>query len=329
MASISKFGNRALKRGGHSLILGWSPVAIEVIKELTIANENVRKPRIVVLSQTAPAEVESALAGLELGRQKFQVIQGDPTSAKDLEVANAAGAKSIIDLSSKLEYLEDLANAHAAQHPALRVAIEEILSFEGEEIYFNELPALFGKTYADAVLAFNTASVIGLVIDGEPVLNPSASQVLPRGAQVIAIAEDDDQVIYTGIRQDALAKLDLSQAQTLPALVQTHTDAALPIDHLKARLLAQISENSDLLSVFDGLFAAEGASIGLLPVTAFATAGQPIELADLAVLGISKGYSVIGYFDSVTGGVALNPPKNARITPDAGDALVVVGTFKA
>ena len=76
------------------------------------------------------------------------------------------------------------------------------------------------------------------------------------------------------------------------------------------------------------LFAAEGASIGLLPVTAFATAGQPIELADLAVLGISKGYSVIGYFDSVTGGVALNPPKNARITPDAGDALVVVGTFE-
>ncbi|WP_138315943.1 CASTOR/POLLUX-related putative ion channel [Rhodoluna limnophila] len=329
MASISKFGNRALKRGGHSLILGWSPVAIEVIKELTIANENVRKPRIVVLSQTAPAEVESALAGLDLGRQKFQIIQGDPTSAKDLEVANAAGAKSIIDLSSKLEYLEDLINAHAAQHPALRVAIEEILSFEGEEIYFNELPALFGKTYADAVLAFNTASVIGAVIDGEPVINPAADQALPHGSQIIALAEDDDQVIYTGIREDALAKLDLSQAQVLPALVQKHTDATVPVANLQAKLLAQISENSDLLSVFDGLFAAQGASIGLLPVANFAPVGQAIELADVAVAGISKGYSVIGYFDAASGGVALNPPKNARITPAAGDALVVVGTFAA
>ena len=328
MASIRKFSNRALKRGGHTLILGWSPVAIEVIKELTIANENVRKPRIVVLSQTTPTEVEAALAGLELGRQKFQVVQGDPTSAKGLEVANAAAAKSIIDLNSKLEYLEALVNQHAAEHPALAVAIEEILSFEGEEIYFNELPALFGKTYADAVLAFNTASVIGAVIDGQPVINPPASQVLPQGSQIIALAEDDDQVIYTGIREDALAKLDLKAAKTLPALVHKNSDSAQSVAHLKAKLLAQISENSDLLSVFDGLFAAEGASIGLVSIADIAEIGQAIELADVAVAGISKGYSVIGYFDAASGGVALNPPKNARITPAVGDALVVVGTFK-
>lgn len=329
MASIRKFSNRALKRGGHTLILGWSPVAVEVIKELTIANENVRKPRIVVLSQTSPAVVEAQLAGLDLGRQKFRIFEGNPASAAALELAYATVAKSIIDLNSKLEYLEDLVNQHAGEHPALAVAIDEILSFEGEEIYFNELPALFGKTYADAVLAFNTASVIGAVIDGEPVINPAAGQVLPHGSQIIALAEDDDQVIYTGIREDALAKLDLAKAQALPAVVQKHADATEPVANLKAKLLAQISENSDLLSVFEGLFAAEGASIGLLPVANFAAAGQAIELADVAVAGISKGYSVIGYFDAASGGVALNPPKNARITPAEGDALIVVGTFAA
>ncbi|MEY4993676.1 MAG: hypothetical protein RIS82_798 [Actinomycetota bacterium] len=324
MSSIRKFGNYSLKRGGHSLILGWSDVAAEVINELTVANENVRKPRVVVLSQTAPAEVEAALSKLDLGNQKFQIIQGDPATVAGLEAANASAAKSIIDLASNLDSLEALVNQHAAMHPALLVAIEELLSFEGQEIYFDDLPGLYGKTYADAVLAFNTAAVIGLVVDGLPVINPSADYVLPAGALVIAVAEDDDMVVYTGIREDALAKLQLGSPAKLSGLKAAATGAST-VPHLKAKLLAQIAENSDLLQVFEGLFAAEGASLGLVSVTEFATAGQKVEIADLAVAAISKGYSLVGYFDSASGGVALNPAKNVSITPAPGDALVVIG----
>lgn len=338
MAGIKKFGNRAIRRGGHTLILGWSEVAVELIKELSVANENVRKPRLVVLSPVSPVEVAASLSALELGRQKFRILQGDATSVHDLNAANANHAKSIIDLNSNLDALEKLVNGHAAKHPALAVAVEEILSFEGQEIYFDDLPALYGKTYADAVLAFNTAAVVGVVIDGMPVINPSADFVLPQDSQVIALAEDDDQVIYTGIREDALARLSVENPEEFVALTagagagagagaaDNSTDV---IGNLKAKLLAQIGENPDLLSVFEGLFAADGASIGLLSVTQFASAGQPVEIADLAVAAISKGYSLAGYFGAASGGVALNPAKNLRITPAEGDALVVIGQFKA
>lgn len=328
MSGLRKFGNRALQRGGHTLILGWSEVGVEVINELTAANQNVRKPRIAVLSSADPNYVEASLVALDLGHQKFQVIQGDPSSVSDLNAANANGAKSILDLNSDLDYLERLVNDHAQTHSALAVAIEDILTFDGQEIYFDYLPALYGKTYADAVLAFNTAAVVGLVVDGVPVINPSADFVLPHGSQVIALAEDDDQVVYTGIRQDALSKLQLGKAAKLVGLKDAKAKAT-EVPHLKARLLAQISENYHLLPVFEGLFAAEGSSIGLVPVGEFVTAGQSLEIADLAVAAISKGYSLAGYFNSATGGVALNPPKNLRITPVAEDALVVLGEFQS
>lgn len=328
MASLRIFSNRALRRGGHTLILGWSPVAIEVIRELSIANENVRKPRIVILSPASVAEVSESLTQLELGRQRFQIIQGNPTSVADLERANAYLAKSIVDLNSDLADLEARAKAQAAKHPVLAVAIDDLLSFDGDEIYFNRLPALDGKTYADAVLAFNTAAVIGFELEGQISLNPAANTVLPGGSQIIALAEDDDRVVYTGIREDALAKLDLAKAATLAQLSNPNQGEAV-LNNLNAKLLAQISENSSLLGIFENLFDLERPNLGLISVSEFCEPGKPIEIADLAVAAISRGYSMIGYFGAGTGSVALNPTKAVTITPDHSDALVVVGSFAA
>jgi hypothetical protein len=328
MSSLRSFNDRALKRGGHTLILGWSPLAIEVIRELSIANENVRKPRIVILCTASAAEVSESLNHLELGRQRFQVIQGDPTSVGDLERANAYRAKSIVDLNSDLTDLETRAKAQAAKHPALAVAIDDLLSFDGDEIYFNRLPALDGKTYADAVLAFNSAAVIGFELEGQIQLNPAAKTLLPTGSQVIALAEDDDRVVYTGIREDALAKLDLSKGGVVAQLSKAN-DGGISISNLKAKLLAQISENPALLGIFENLFDIERPNLGLVSIAEFCEPGKPIEIADLAVAAISRGYSLVGYFDSKTGSVALNPTKAVTITPNQDDAIVVVGSFAA
>ncbi|MEY4397410.1 MAG: hypothetical protein RLZZ40_1166, partial [Actinomycetota bacterium] len=90
--------------------------------------------------------------------------------------------------------------AQASRQPGLSTVILDLLDFDGDEIYFSRVPALDGKTYGDAVLAFNGASVIGFR-DGKGAihLNPKASTKIPAGAEIIAIAEDDDKVTYTGV----------------------------------------------------------------------------------------------------------------------------------
>ena len=97
--------------------------------------------------------------------------------------------------------------AQASRQPGLAAVTLDLLDFDGDEIYFANVPALAGKTYADAVLAFNQASVIGLVNDkGVAKVNPKMSTKLTANTQVIAIAEDDDKVVYTGVREDIANK---------------------------------------------------------------------------------------------------------------------------
>jgi voltage-gated potassium channel Kch len=97
--------------------------------------------------------------------------------------------------------------AQASRRPGLAAVLLDLLDFDGDEIYFNDVPALHGKTYADALLAFNDAAVIGLLNeDGSAMVNPAQSTKIIKGMKIIAIAEDDDKVVYTGVREDISKK---------------------------------------------------------------------------------------------------------------------------
>jgi voltage-gated potassium channel Kch len=55
----------------------------------------------------------------------------------------------------------------------LSVVYTELLDFGGDEIYFQEEPALTGKTFGGALLAYEDSAVIGLQFqDGRTALNP-------------------------------------------------------------------------------------------------------------------------------------------------------------
>lgn len=92
--------------------------------------------------------------------------------------------------------------AQASRQPGLATVILDLLDFDGDEIYFSSIPALEGKTYGDALLAFNEASVIGLLdAKGVSHLNPKPSAKIAKGTRIIAIAEDDDRVTFTGVEK--------------------------------------------------------------------------------------------------------------------------------
>lgn len=97
--------------------------------------------------------------------------------------------------------------AQASRQPGLAAVTLDLLDFDGDEIYFADVPALHGKTYGDALLAFNDASVIGLVDrDGNAQVNPAHTTKIGANNKIIAIAEDDDKVVYTGVRADIAKK---------------------------------------------------------------------------------------------------------------------------
>ncbi len=270
-ATVTAFVVAALNRGidrlrkgkspiidnGHTLILGWSNRVFPILKELAIANSNVRGATVVIFSdqerEFMEDEIESRAEGL--GKLKVVTRTGDPTNPADLKRVNVSSAKSVIildadesgdatvvstvlavkavntnpalkivaelDDANTAEALSNATNgqvipvrshdviarvtAQASRQPGLAAVALDLLDFDGDEIYFQSVPALDGKTYKDAVLSFNTASIIGLVgPDGKTQLNPKAATKIKAGSKVIAIAEDDDKVVFTGV-SDAVA----------------------------------------------------------------------------------------------------------------------------
>ena len=354
--------------------------------------------------------------------------------------------------------------AQASRQPGLATVILDLLDFAGDEIYFSSIPALEGKTYGDALLSFNEASVIGLLDDkGASHLNPKISQKIGKGWKIIAIATDDDRVTYTGVDKakaptgakkvavkpkpehlliigwSSMGRSVLTElAQFLPkgstvhivatpkyvdpaelaslkfggvavsysatsgdmaelvkaasakhydevivlgyrnAISESEADAQTMLtmlqmnalfddttnkvrptrlvaeildsrkaelarvaavddlvisDNLAALLVAQIAENPTLSPVFADLFDADGASVNMRAIEAYAPLKKSVAFSQLVAAGVAKGESVIGYRiaaesrSSAAQGVVLNPSKNDEFVPEAGDALIVVGTL--
>ena len=174
------------------------------LKRTNIANAK----SIIVLDsdETGDANVVSAVLAIKAVNPNTQIkIITEIDDAHTGEALSVATEGQVITVRSQ-EIIARV-TAQASRRPGLSAVILDLLDFDGDEIYFNEVPALIGKTYADALLAFNDASVIGLLnADGTAKVNPPQNTKIKEGMKVIAIAEDDDKVIYTGVREDISKK---------------------------------------------------------------------------------------------------------------------------
>lgn len=87
----------------HQLILGWNSKVFTIISELVIANENQKKPRIVILADVDKTEMEDAIKDKIPNLKNTKVIcrSGNPNDMGDLDIVNPQQAKSIIILSQE------------------------------------------------------------------------------------------------------------------------------------------------------------------------------------------------------------------------------------
>jgi hypothetical protein len=164
--------------------------------------------------------------------------------------------------------------------------------------------------------------------------------------EAISEAEADSQTMLTMLQMNQLfeAKGNGVEPTRLVAEILDSRKAELArvaavddmvvSDNLAALLIAQVSENPAIAPVFDDLFDADGASISVNPIEAYAKVGKSVEFAELVAIGRAYGESVIGYRTLegskrlASSGVKLNPVKSTSFTPAKGDGLIVVGALR-
>jgi voltage-gated potassium channel Kch len=127
-------------------------------------------------------------------------IVAEIRNPRNISVARIAG-RDEVELVLAGDLISRIA-AQACREPGLSAVYTELLDFEGDEIYFHEEPELVGKTFGQALLAYETSTPVGLQPKGaSPHLNPPLDTVIQAGDEVMVIAEDD-QAIYLSRRQD-------------------------------------------------------------------------------------------------------------------------------
>ncbi|CAF1106368.1 unnamed protein product [Didymodactylos carnosus] len=85
--------------------------------------------------------------------------------------------------------------AQSGRQSGLAVILSNLLSFRGDEIYFKHEKALVGRTFHDALFAYNKCSAIGLMLpDGTVKMLPPLDTIINTKDQIIVIAEDDNKI---------------------------------------------------------------------------------------------------------------------------------------
>ncbi|CAI5496491.1 unnamed protein product, partial [Closterium sp. Naga37s-1] len=96
-------GNGAVIESNHTLVCGWTPKTIPLVKALVEAGE---RPSVVVLAERESVDMDGDLLEAvpveERGGMRVMTRRGDPLKAADLNRCSASQAASIVILSPQL-----------------------------------------------------------------------------------------------------------------------------------------------------------------------------------------------------------------------------------
>ncbi|MEA2622027.1 MAG: hypothetical protein QOH61_937 [Chloroflexota bacterium] len=180
------------------------------LAELDVINVQASRAIIVLAppSDDPDADVLKVLLAIindPARRERPYHVVAEIRHARSLEVARMVGRDEV-----EMVLIGDVIariTAQTCRQPGLSVVYTELLNFEGDEIYTMPVAELAGRTFGDALQAFESSTLIGLMQHGgAPRLNPPMETVINQDDQIVVISHDDDTVkVSPGLDPDASA----------------------------------------------------------------------------------------------------------------------------
>ncbi|WP_428834767.1 CASTOR/POLLUX-related putative ion channel [Nonomuraea roseola] len=178
---------------------------------------NLDKARsIVVLSpdgEDPDAHVIKILLALAKRAGDHPPVVASLTSSRNLAAARLAGGSQVHLVDS-----DDTASrliVQSSRQSGMSVVCMDLLNFDDGEIYLRSDAALTGRSYGDALHAYQTATVIGLRRAGGVVLNPPMDTVITAEDEVVVIAHDDS-LIHLASGQASFSEKNITVAPATP-----------------------------------------------------------------------------------------------------------------
>ena len=118
---------------------------------------------------------------------------------KNLDVVKMLGTRDLVQPILTNDLIARVV-AQTSRQSGLSIVYTELMDFGGDEIYFKQEPELSGKTYGEALLAYETSTLMGIrKADGMIAMSPPMDTRIQSGDQIFVIAEDDDKIKLSGL----------------------------------------------------------------------------------------------------------------------------------
>lgn len=247
-------------RGTKIVCRSGSPVDLD---EIDIAGVQRSRSVIVLAPEVDEPDIEVIKTILAITNdpnrrpEPYHVV-AEIHDASNLEAARLVGRDEV-----ELVVVGDVVSriiAQTCRQAGLSIVYGELLDFDGDEIYFSSQPALTGRSFGEAQLAFEESTLIGLATPAAGAhLNPPASTLIGADDRLILIAADDDSIrIRDGV---ATPVDDESIIVCIPTPVARETTLVLGWNHrviqIARELDGYVAPGSALTVVTDDPIAAQ------------------------------------------------------------------------
>ncbi|WP_205471165.1 NAD-binding protein [Nocardioides sp. SYSU D00038] len=179
------------RRGTRVICRSGSPIDVD---DLALSSHGTARSVILLApdSDDPDAEVIKTLLALTHSGPGGPRVVAEIRNPSNLEAARLVGAERTVLLDIR-ETVAKLVVQTSRQSGAAAV-YTDLFDYDGDEFYFMPDHGLAGSTYAEAQLAFESTSVVGVVRDGRTRLNPPMDTVLEAEDTLVVVTDDDSSL---------------------------------------------------------------------------------------------------------------------------------------
>ena len=194
--------------------------------------------------------VSSFLKGRQLYREDLYI-----TAAIEDE-QNVAAARIAGEGRAEVIHVSDAISriiAHTCRQPGLSNVLIELFDYDGDELYFEKIPELYGKTLKELLNLFPKAVVFGIRKEDGPHMNPPMDTRLEEGDEVILLEEDDGSFEFGA--EEILVDEELIAGESMKRDAMPENLLILGSNSMLPRILAEydcyVAKNSGVKIVAD------------------------------------------------------------------------------
>ncbi len=127
-------------------------------------------------------------------REEPYHVTAEMEDKKNFDVAKMVGGNEV-ELILSDEIISRIM-VQTSRQSGLSVVYQDLMDFEGDEIYFQEEPSLLGKTFREILFSYEDSAIMGIQHkDMSVMINPSMDTLFGLGDRIIGITKDDDTLI--------------------------------------------------------------------------------------------------------------------------------------